>query len=290
MRNLRPVIIRSLSAASVWLAIFMMPSLLQAHVVMLNPPARSSDTDLTVAPCGEIPPGQSMATFSAGANIDINSNLAVRHTNLLFAAISFDNFATRTQLGNVTTPRAGRYKINVTLPDGPPGPAVLQVTDGTYVSCADISLSDEAVFEINAGVNDAWYFPGTDGQGFFIIVYPDIQLLYLAWFTYDVERPAEEVEAILGDSGHRWITAAGPYAGDTAMLDITVTSGGVFDMGEPVPENSAPGSVGTMEVTFVSCTSGLVKYNMPGLGLAGEVPIQRVVNDNVALCEALDAQ
>jgi hypothetical protein len=96
------------------------------------------------------------------------------------------------------------------------------------------------------------------------------------------------VQAILGDPGHRWITAQGPYEGDTALLDIVVTTGGVFDMTEPAPENSDPGSVGSMEVIFESCSSGVVKYDLPGLDLMGEVPIQRIVDDNVVLCEALD--
>jgi hypothetical protein len=30
-----------------------------------------------------------------------------------------------------------------------------------------------------------------------------------------------------------------------------------------------------------------VKYNIPGLDLMGKVPIQRIANDKLALCEAL---
>jgi len=59
-------------------------------------------------------------------------------------------------------------------------------------------------------LNDAWYNPETDGQGFFITVFPDLGFLSLAWFTYDTELPAEDAEANLGDAGHRWITALGP--------------------------------------------------------------------------------
>ena len=45
-----------------------------------------------------------------------------------------------------------------------------------------------------------------------------------------------------------------------------------------------------MEVVFESCSRGAVKYNIPGLNLMGEVPIQRISDDNVALCEALGEQ
>jgi hypothetical protein len=178
--------------------------------------------------------------------------------------------------------------MTVPLPPEPLGQAILQATDGTYVSCADITLSDSSTFAINPGLNDAWYFPDTDGQGFFIIIFPDIQQVFLAWFTYDAERPPGDVQAILGGPGQRWITAHGPYTGDTALLDIVVTKGGVFNMGEPKSDNSDPGAVGTIEVVFENCSIGVVRYDIPALSLMGQIPIQRITNDNVALCEALE--
>ena len=45
--------------------------------------------------------------------------------------------------------------------------------------------------------------------------------------------PGDPVEAILGDPGHRWLTAQGPYSGDTASLEVFSSSGGVFDAAEP---------------------------------------------------------
>ena len=56
---------------------------------------------------------------------------------------------------------------------------------------------------INQGMIDAWYDPDTNGQGFFITVFPVIKQVFLAWFTYDTERPPEDVTAILGEPGHR---------------------------------------------------------------------------------------
>jgi hypothetical protein len=61
----------------------------------------------------------------------------------------------------------------------------------------------------------------------------------------------------------------------------------VVDMPQPAPVNSDPGSVGSIEVIFEDCTKGVVKYDMPDLALTNQVPIQRIVDDNVALCEAL---
>ena len=144
----------------------------------------------------------------------------------------------------------------------------------------------EAAFEINPGLNDAWYNPATNGQGFLIIVFPEIEQVFVAWFTFDTERPPEDVMAFLGDPGHRWLTAQGPYDGNTAILTIFVTEGGVFDSAEPVATTDLSGD-GTITIEFADCTEGLVNYEITSLGISGEIPIQRIVLDNVPLCEAL---
>ena len=82
-------------------------------------------------------------------------------------------------------------------------------------------------------MSDAWFFPGTAGQGFFIIVWEDTGLIFLAWFTYDTERPPDDVIAFLGEAGHRWLTGLGPFDGDTALLDVFLSSGMIFDLGDP---------------------------------------------------------
>ena len=116
-------------------------------------------------------------------------------------------------------------------------------------------------------------------------MFPEAKRVFLAWFTFDVERPPEDVMAMLGEPGHRWLTAQGPFSGDTATLDVFVTSGGVFD--SPVPAVDPPVNDGTMTITWSDCESGLVEYEITSLGLSGEIPIERIVPDNVALCEAL---
>lgn len=145
--------------------------------------------------------------------------------------------------------------------------------------------ADQPAFLINSGLSDAWYFPQTSGQGFFIIVWEDIQQVFLSWFTYDTERPPENVTAILGEPGHRWLTAQGPYEGDTATLDVSVTSGGVFDSAQP-PAVTDPSPAGTITISWVDCNAGLLSYDLPGLGLMGDVPIERIVLDNLPACEA----
>jgi len=144
-------------------------------------------------------------------------------------------------------------------------------------------------FVINAGLNDAWFNLATNGQGFLIAVFPDIKQMFVAWFTYDTERPPEDVTALLGEPGHRWLTAQGPYDRDTANLTIFVTEGGVFDVAEPVPSTDPAGD-GTMKLEFADCSSGLVSYEITSLGISGTIPIQRIVLDNATLCETLEGQ
>lgn len=138
---------------------------------------------------------------------------------------------------------------------------------------------------INAGMSDAWYNPETAGQGLFLIVWEDLQQVFLSWFTYDTERPPEGTTAQLGEPGHRWLTAQGGFSGDTAVLDVFLTSGGVFDAAEPAAVTDQ-NPVGSIVITWMDCTSAVLSYDIPGLGLVGEIPLRRITSDNVPLCEA----
>jgi hypothetical protein len=153
----------------------------------------------------------------------------------------------------------------------------------------EISVSHSAPppFFINAGLNDAWFNILTVGQGFFFTVFPDISGFFLAWFTYDTERPDSSVTASLGEPGHRWLTAFGEYEGDTAVLDVELTSGGIFDSSDPVPMQQS--AYGTITIQFHNCRCATLTYSFPSLGLMDVIPLKRIANDNVPRCEALSA-
>ncbi|MFC1796141.1 formylglycine-generating enzyme family protein [Pseudomonadota bacterium] len=144
-------------------------------------------------------------------------------------------------------------------------------------------------FQITNGLNDAWFNLATNGQGLLITVFGDIKTMFLAWFTYDTERPPEDVTAFLGEPGHRWLTAQGLYEGDTANLTIYMTEGGVFDSPTPVTETDLDGD-GTMTIQFADCNAGLVTYHIESLDISGSFPIERLALDNVPLCETLSGQ
>jgi hypothetical protein len=161
---------------------------------------------------------------------------------------------------------------------------VIADEDNHRIQILQITYLDEPTdFRINAGLNDAWFSPSTGGQGFIITVFEDIGMMFLAWFTYDSQRPDESTEAMLGEPGHRWLTAFGPYDGNVANLDLTLTSGGLFDSGIPMPDQV---NDGTVSVEFEGCNLGMVTYNIFSAGLSGLVPIERIALDNVPACEA----
>ncbi len=137
---------------------------------------------------------------------------------------------------------------------------------------------------INAGFNDSWFNPATAGQGFFITYFPDIASLFLAWFTYDTQRPDPGVTASLGEPGHRWLTAFGDVSGNTAMLDVELTEGGVFNASDPAPTQSADG---TILLECSGCNECMVTYDITSAGVQGVIPIERIALDNVPTCEAL---
>ena len=158
--------------------------------------------------------------------------------------------------------------------------------DSGLVRVYDLNMFNVFSF-INPGLNDAWFNPDTSGQGFYIAVFADRGLVSLAWFTYDTELPPSDAVANLPDPGHRWLTALGPIDGDQAVMNIDITSGGIFDTPTVIEHTDPTGSDGTLILTFENCNSGTIEYDIPSINRQGIIPIQRVTNDNIVFCEAL---
>lgn len=158
---------------------------------------------------------------------------------------------------------------------------------GDYNNHSDAFVVENPhLFEINAGLNDAWHNPEIPGQGFLVTVYPISGKLFLTWVTFDTSLPGDLDDSNLGGPGQRWLTAYGPYSGHTALLEVAVTKGGVFASPDPEPSQSSDGFI---SVRFTSCTSGRVTYDLPSIKRQGEISIQRVSLENVELCEALQS-
>ena len=114
-------------------------------------------------------------------------------------------------------------------------------------------------FEINSGVSGAWFNQATAGQGWLLdVIEKEVGLdLFVAWFTYDINPPAADENDGFASRQHRWFTAFGSVTGDTAVLDIFLNSGGVFnDTRETTTE-----SVGTMTIQFSNCTNAQLAFD-----------------------------
>ena len=48
--------------------------------------------------------------------------------------------------------------------------------------------------------------------------------------------------------------------------------------------------VGTITIEWADCESGLLTYDLHQPQVSGEIPISRIVSDNVPLCEAFQEQ
>jgi len=188
--------------------------------------------------------------------------------------------------GNLLIGNGGTSAVKMYTPGGTYLSDIIPSRSGGLLQPNAVVVRTYSDFNINAGLNDAWYNPATIGQGFLIAVFPEIKQMFVAWFTYDTERPPDDVMALLGEPGHRWLTAQGPYDGNTATMTIFVTSGGVFDSAEP-PASTDPDGDGTMTIEFADCSEGMVHYEITSLGRSGNIPIERTVPDNIPLCELL---
>jgi hypothetical protein len=149
---------------------------------------------------------------------------------------------------------------------------------------AYVLMGPSGVFLITEGVNGAWANFDTLGQGILMEVYPDINLLFAAWFTWDTTQPDPGETADVGDPNHRWLTAQGGYEDDLATLELSLTSGGIFDD----PAEVATDPIGSMEIRFTACNEAEVSYDFDGK--SGAFVMNRLANYNNATCEDLMGQ
>lgn len=137
---------------------------------------------------------------------------------------------------------------------------------------------------INPTLSGSWFNPETPGQGFFLDVPGEDNQVFLGWFTFDTERPEPENQTSLGDSGHRWLTAFGHFVGAEAVMDVTVTSGGIFNETLPEPVG-LPG--GQLILRFEDCQTGEITFDLGEAGLTGTIPIKRTSAEAARPCETL---
>jgi hypothetical protein len=149
---------------------------------------------------------------------------------------------------------------------------------------ATVVAFDQGAFQINAGLNDAWVTDVAPFQGLFFTVFEDIGAFFLSWFTFD-SVPPQGATAVFGAADQRWVTGLGIYSGNSVTVSVELTSGGIFN--GSVPEAVQTPGYGTITIVFNNCNEAIMTYNFPSEGLSGQVTLTRVLDDNVALCQAM---
>jgi hypothetical protein len=148
-------------------------------------------------------------------------------------------------------------------------------------------LAPPAPFRINYLMSGSWSDPATQGQGFLLDVFDKLNVMFMAWFTFDLNRPDDTTSAQLGETGHRWLTVQGAFSGNTAPLTAYLNQGGVFDSDVP-PVTTDPAGYGTVDLEFSDCKNGTLTYDLASSPpVAGVIPLKRNINDVVPLCEEI---
>lgn len=142
---------------------------------------------------------------------------------------------------------------------------------------------EPAFTTLNPGLNGSWYNHDTNGQGFFVEVFPELGTLFVAWFTYDTTFADGNETAVIGEPNHRWLTAYGPYTGTTGNLTLHLSEGGIFNQDNTVNITEA----GTLVIHFDGCKTASVNYSINDSGLTGTIPLSRISGSTVAFCESL---
>ena len=121
-----------------------------------------------------------------------------------------------------------------------------------------------------------WYQPETSGQGFYFEIRPEQSIVFGGWYTYaDVASASSEKDSKSGPR-HRWFTVSAPFTFGQTSSSMTIyrNTGGNFDA--PPITQGVP--VGTATLTFQSCTSGRLDYeiNLDGTARTGSIPLTRL--------------
>jgi hypothetical protein len=114
------------------------------------------------------------------------------------------------------------------------------------------------------GFSGNWYDAATSGQGFVFEVNPLRPFFFLTWYTYAPNGQAA------GVAGQRWFTGQASYTvgSRTMTAPLYETTGGLFDQPTDPPAATVP--VGTATVTFGSCTSAQLQFNVTAGSSAGK--------------------
>ena len=124
---------------------------------------------------------------------------------------------------------------------------------------------------ITSGFTGAWYDPSQSGHGLFLEVLPN-NTLVAWWFTFTPDGTQQA-----------WFGGTGTINGNTAVLDVVLTTGGQWPSFDPSRIVNNPW--GTLTFTFTDCTHGRVDFasTYPGYG-SGHLDLTRLTDPSLVTC------
>lgn len=119
------------------------------------------------------------------------------------------------------------------------------------------------------GHTGAWHDESKPGQGLILEAMPNQNQLIATWFTYDFAEMLGN-----GRQSPMWLAAIGPMTGNTATLNVILTTGGRIDQAGGITNTP----VGTLRLTSTSCTAMEATYELEVAGQrrTGVIPLSRI--------------
>jgi hypothetical protein len=165
-------------------------------------------------------------------------------------------------------------------PDGSPQ-NILGGTSGLGIffdeTAADFSTAGYELAEltisriVDGSFSGTWYDPEGDGEGVLLEITSDERgdpIAVITWYSYQSD-----------DSGNQlWLIGSGPMVGDTAFVEMFVTSGAQFGAGF-VPADVMLEHWGQVQLNFADCGSATLGYNANDLAFGeGQMDLSRLTS------------
>ena len=154
-------------------------------------------------------------------------------------------------------------------------PVQIQATSGSLSHTTSLTLTVNTAtpaFVITPGITGSWYNPAQSGHGFNLEILPgNIFLAY--WYVFD-------------NSGNNlWLggISNGAFSGDTAVVNLTQTTGGTYPPLDPTKIVRSPW--GTLTFAFSDCNNGTATWAPATQAFTGgTMPIKRLTSVSGLSC------
>jgi hypothetical protein len=199
---------------------------------------------------GNIAGGASSATVPIYQNTGGNFNAAPITSGQVVGSATI-TFSSRTE-----------GQLAYTFTDGSGRSGSIALT--RLLSNVTCSVTSARPTSVDYALSGNWYNAATSGQGFIVEINPTVPVIFFAWYTYALGGQSQ------GAAGQRWFTGQANYVVGAKAMVVTLyeTKGGAFNTSPTSAQTIV--AIGTATLSFSSCTSGTLAYNLTGGANAGQ--------------------